>query len=694
MTFPSGGLSKYMSFFVDSPIGRHNGTTKLKRISRRIYIVITLATVLAVLVFAFVLIEVNASRSDLLASKRAEAKTLVEMFAQGGASYMLANDTMEDLLIRHLHAAAILIRHSESHNALNAAAFDRIAKETEISFAAQTDSEGAVLVSSIPFSLPVDQLGESFGELRDGELEWIASPGTISPVDSVAYYLLIAKSSLPGRYIVTGFRSDLLLEYRKQIGIGALLKNLSENRDIQYVVLQDEAGIVTASRNVRSMSPIDADPFLARAFATDSAFTRITDYEGEKSLEAVHVMYGSDSARYLARLGLSLQSVRTIQQRAMQRVILVGAGMLLLGVFVLGFLLTRQRFASLQEEHRRVKTSTDIMLENIADGIVAVDETGAVLFMNSAARRLFPVEADIMNGDILQLRRTLQTGTAIPYIETSLSPVDGGQLSLGISTSVIASPKGAIESVIAIVRDLTEEKRIEEQMRRHERLTALGELAGGVAHEIRNPLNAIGIIAQRLKSEFHPQNDGDEYLSLTSTVRNEVERVNKIIKQFLDFAKPPALHREPSDVSAVIREAAAVIDSQAKNTGVSLHIDSAPGIRSNLDRNAFKQALLNLFQNALDAMPDGGMLTVETALQTNAVSIRIADTGHGMNPETQARMFNLYFSTKHSGTGMGLSIVHQIITEHDGIITVNSAEGKGTEFIVLLPPLNETNRSQ
>ena len=226
-------------------------------------------------------------------------------------------------------------------------------------------------------------------------------------------------------------------------------------------------------------------------------------------------------------------------------------------------------------------------------------------------------------------------------------------------------------------------KKLEEAARRQEKLTAMGELASGVAHEIRNPLNTIGMIVQRLKREF-PVNDG-EYDSLLKIVRDEVSRMNKIIEQFLRFARPPSLQLEPTNMAEFLNEVILQIKSQVEDKGIQLEelIESLPEI--NIDKAQMKQALLNLILNAIEATSQGGKISIRAYSDAQEVRIEIADTGVGIPEENLAKIFDLYFTTKDTGTGMGLALVNRIIVEHGGRIEVSSQEGEGTKFILSLP---------
>jgi len=255
-----------------------------------------------------------------------------------------------------------------------------------------------------------------------------------------------------------------------------------------------------------------------------------------------------------------------------------------------------------------------------------------------------------------------------------------------ISTSILYNDKGEIDSAFAVIKDLTEKRNLEETLQRKEKLTAMGQLASGVAHEIRNPLNAIGVISQRLNLEFKVKSDEEEYYELTNLMVQEVRRINQIIEQFLKFARPPKLVLMPTNLLELLESTISFIRSEAEANNVKILSDfqSVPALL--LDQNQIKQALQNILRNSLEAIEGPGTIEVRTAMiNSSEVAIEIIDSGEGMNKETLSKIFNLYYTTKPKGTGLGLSLVHQIISQHNGRIEVGSEPGKGTRFVIYLP---------
>jgi len=223
----------------------------------------------------------------------------------------------------------------------------------------------------------------------------------------------------------------------------------------------------------------------------------------------------------------------------------------------------------------------------------------------------------------------------------------------------------------------------EEQLRRADRLSALGELSAGMAHEIRNPLGSIKGAVEILKDDYAPEDAKFEFIQI---LLKETDRLNHIVQEFLGFARPKHPEFQLVDVNESLESLLTLTGQEARKTGVVVEkkLDAAIGKR-NLDAGLLKQAFLNLILNAIQAMPQGGTLTVQSALLSDAVEVKITDTGVGITEEGRKKLFTPFFTTKKSGTGLGLAITYRIIENHHGNIAVASEPGKGTTFSVKLP---------
>ncbi|NLI15396.1 MAG: hypothetical protein GX409_03825 [candidate division Zixibacteria bacterium] len=228
-------------------------------------------------------------------------------------------------------------------------------------------------------------------------------------------------------------------------------------------------------------------------------------------------------------------------------------------------------------------------------------------------------------------------------------------------------------------------QRLERDKAINSRQIAMGELASGVSHEIRNSLNAIRVIIQRLQREFTPQNDKAEYAQLTDMIRKETDRINGTIEQFLSFAKPPVLHKETANLNDCLKDIVALVEPRVKSKHCSLKTEYGSLPLMKFDHELCRQAFLNLLDNALAAVGDDGIISVKTFQENDAIVVEIADNGPGVPDHDKQRVFDLYYTTKSGGTGLGLPTVLRIVREHGGRIDLLDSPLGGALFRMEFP---------
>ena len=358
---------------------------------------------------------------------------------------------------------------------------------------------------------------------------------------------------------------------------------------------------------------------------------------------------------------------------------------------------------------QQIRDLTADILDGIVDGVVVTDERGTVLLWNRAAEEMTGIAEHDAVGKaavevlaenpavVAQLEKTLAAGRSYSDYDAVLSTRHRPPLPVGLVTSVLSDRSGSPLGAILTVRDQTGVRDLKERMRRADRLAAIGQIAAGIAHEIKNPLVGVRGAAQLMKAELTPAAGGSltEYLDV---ILKEADRLNGVLEGILDFTRLKPIASAPLNIHAVLDRALLLQEENARRNGVVLSREydpSLPDVVGNQDQ--LLQVFLNLIKNAIEAMPSGGKLTVFTRMSDLFTSVqadnrkhhlmvvKITDTGSGIRQEHLQDIFAPFFTTKDKGVGLGLALSYQIVQEHLGTVRVESAEGAGTTFSVYLP---------
>jgi two-component system, NtrC family, sensor histidine kinase HydH len=670
--------------------------------------VVAATVAVAVLMIGTALIELRQSREELYHQMGVGALALAGTIDRSGANNLLSMDKIEDLITERLLDNAVYIAQLDSAGLLRPGDLPLYATQHHLYRINIFSPRGTKVVSSHSSSAHHALLPEKnsptevLAPILKGNADHLIIGLKEARIEQGQRYAVAVRRTHPaGGAIVVNLDAADLLSFRRAIGIGKLLKDLGNNSGIAYVALQDTQGIMAASGGVQELSSINADSFIVRAIATDSTITRVLPFNDTEVFEVVRPFAPGGTPIGVLRIGLIMDEVRNAETRMLRRTVIMSLVVLVLGTLTFVFLMAQQNYQQMEKRYRSIRTYTGNILAQMRDGVITLDPTGKVTIFNARAAEIFGVRSDEVEGRAVNdladgKARVLKEFFAGPDGSTERSVVlpGGNRRIVEVSLSTIRDTAGSIESRSAIVRDLTEARRLDRDMQRTNKLTAMGELASGVAHEIRNPLNAIAMIAQRFTKEFTPRSGVKEYRALTAVMQEETRRVNAIIRQFLAFARPPKVTRRQTRVPDLISHVASLFASQARGKAIAF-VASAEGTGTAfLDPEQLNQALLNLLQNALDATPQGGRITLTATAVPEGVMFVVSDTGAGMPQAVLENIFNLYYTTKDHGTGLGLSITQQIVAQHGGTIDVESVEGKGTQISIMLPAGDSDNKME
>jgi len=487
--------------------------------------------------------------------------------------------------------------------------------------------------------------------------------------------------------IVLNVDAQELLNFGNRVGFGTLLKDITTNPNIMYVALQDYDGIIAASGSVELLEDIDSSDILEKTMDENKYNWRIVEHGDKEVFEALHPFVHNDYLVGVFRLGLSLEPLENINKRITQRMILTGIVLFLFGYVTLILIFTRQNYALLNKRYKEYEVYSQNILENVNDGVIVLDSASNIKTINKSALKLLGVKNQEGN-NIKQLFGD-KNCLLILNSELSILQIDciiNDQTKYFIVSRSIFRPDENETNTVLIISDVTEQKILEKQIQRNERMTALGELASSVAHEIRNPLNTIGTITQQLRIDFVPAENIEEYKTLSELVYKEVKRINDTIENFLIFAKPMPLKPELINTSTFFEQIKKQYEALLIQKKIVLTLNEYWSGNVKWDPQQIRQVLINLIQNSIESIENNGVIELNISqLDSNKIEINLTDSGKGIPVEIVNKIFDLYFTTKQKGNGIGLSVVQKIIYEHNGIISVENKPVKGAVFRIIIP---------
>jgi two-component system sensor histidine kinase PilS (NtrC family) len=438
-----------------------------------------------------------------------------------------------------------------------------------------------------------------------------------------------------------------------------------------YIVIISASSLFLSPRDVMITSLACAVAFTASALAVLSGFGQASTSD----------LLGAGKAQTFQSIGLfdvaffvvGLLSARLAERQSRSDVRLIAA---------------TQSLASLRALHERI-------VESIRSGLVTTDLLGRIYTFNAAAEEITGYQEEDVRGQdasiffgeikgiISHLLDAPGPGESGPRFEADCLTADGLRLRLGFSISPLFSESGDTTGTVITFQDLTQIRALEETSRRQDRLAAIGRMAASIAHEIRNPLAAMRGSIQMLRADMEGDSSQTELMEI---ILRESDRLNRIISDFLSYARPRSIIQSKVDLGELLKQTFTLLRHSAEiheDHVIKEEVPAAP-VLVNADSEQLQQVFWNLARNALQAMPTGG--TLRAALQKNSnhrLRIVFSDTGRGMSPEQVEHLFEPFSSTT-GGTGLGLSIVYQIIRDHGGTINVRSREGQGTTITVEL----------
>ncbi len=636
--------------------------------------------------------ELQQSKDELFNLMENQAHSLLESILISSQEVYYASSEIEEEMNARLLNNASIVRILLEQDRVNDLVLKKIAEDNHLFRINIIDKNGKQLYSSASSAMqyaPVPELQaqQYLFPIFNGEKDTLLI-GLRKSRMGAGFRYVVALASSNNDAIVLNLDAEKLLEFRRRVGVGILIRRLAENKNIIFSALEDKEGIIAASPNVDSLKSFSKFDKL-KSMSTDSAFAwEVAPFNGEVLFQAAHIFELDGKMNGLIRIGLSLEPLNLIYERITRKSIIIAIILFVLASVIFTLVFVKQDLESVQKQYKKIESFSNEIIQSVSDAIVVVNKNGKVIELNHSAEKLFGLSASI--GNETELSKIIENQDCLSILQNDSSiqqyecEINNEKRFLLISKSDFIDEDDNKNRVL-VIKDLTEIKQLEKQVNRNRQLKAMGKLASGVAHEIRNPLNAIGTIVQQLDKDFEPVENSEEYHQLAGLVYSEVKRINETIQNFLRFSRPEPIQKQLFNLKDLILNIEQQYSMLLKERMIELKIEQNWDGEVFWDRNQIKQVLINLMQNAIDAIKTNGKIKLNISNDEKYILIIISDTGPGISENNLERIFDLYFTTKAEGTGIGLSIIQRIIAEHDGMITVESKVGEGTTFTIKLP---------
>ncbi|UCE66143.1 MAG: PAS domain-containing protein [Candidatus Zixiibacteriota bacterium] len=521
-------------------------------------------------------------------------------------------------------------------------------------------------------SLAIDPEAQIIYELRETDGDrylW-----SFFPFDNEAG-LFVSKKWLLGKY------------GNQKLSLYYLLNQVAQESGVEYIMLQNLEGIIFASKKIASMPRISDDEFLLESLDSDTTRSRVIPFQDREVLETVS-NFKSKEFEGLFRVGLSMYGYRKIAGGMKRQVWFVVAALIIVGMIGFATVVGYQNYDLLKAGLLKASAISQSLLDSIPGPVAAIDSKNRITDINSAARSCFGLQAGYADGkdyfdlfpkDPFRFKNVI-SGKRSAGFENSMG--QDGERYFVTSTPLFAMD-GSVIGAIAVAQNITAARKLEEMAESRRRLSEMGALAASMAHEIRNPLNAIGITIQRMKNEIKPADKEDNYRRFMDGLRQEITRLNSIIEKFLAVAR--SVRPEMTSISSddLIRRALGLFAGQAESLKIKINYAGQKDYAFEGDRDGLIQALVNVIKNSVEAIGENGNIDISVNDIDDKIIISIADNGPGI--EDTALVLKPFHTTKSDGTGLGLSTASKIITDHGGELIIESSPGQGCRVDFVIP---------
>ena len=672
----------------------------LKRIiPPNLIIPVAISGILIVLISTF--LEYRSRKQDYEKILENQAVLFVKTLGNTSEKVYKAAEAVETEITNYLLSQLKLINIHDQSEKLNMNVLEKLIDTAGFDEIQIYDSEGKTDIyssrgSANPGIIPSNVI-KSFLIKGQNELIYLIADTLNMKDDRIA--LIIPRER--GGIFAGIIKLESIQSFRNYFGFGYFLKSLHSGEGLEYIVLENPYTIIAGSFEGFTISSFSEDNFLSEVLSENTIKARTLNY-GEKSIYEVAVPFnpGIETAAVL-RMGFSLSKYELLNAHANRRLFILVGVFIIVGIVLLNFGLTYRHRQLLKIDLDNLRNYTNIILENLASGVLTVRKNGKIQVVNKFASDILEKEyKTLFNKSYFELpeqfqkivEKTLKQKSEINKPQKQWFYINGNSRLLSIKSTTLKLENDE-DTCILLIDDITEQAKLEEQIQRNEKLTAMKKLSSAVAHEIRNPLSSIQLIIDYLKKKYKPSENLDKYNSFMETLGKEISRISNIVEEFLKYARPPKINLSAMNFSEFFSDIRTLYRGKLEksNINITFNLEDHPEFRGDYEK--LKQVFINLIENAADAITPPGKISITGRISGESgesYEISIEDTGCGISENETKQIFDLYYTTKKKGSGIGLAVVEQIISQHSGTINVQSRTGKGTKFILKLP-LNLVN---
>jgi len=500
--------------------------------------------------------------------------------------------------------------------------------------------------------------------------------------------------------------SDAADEKNRIFNMQKLLIAIAQQPDIDYIIVTDNEGSIIADSDPSMISQkygLDLDTAQI-AQSRETKWRQTANPQGADTFEVYRGLFplyldyqehpnGPEKVQgeFVIYVGFNMGKIEKATAVDTRNTIIRIIVLLLVGSLAIISLFLVQAYRLTSSTLSRMKVFSETLIKNMPVGLVAFDGGGKIISCNEKAQEILEVSCP----DLSEAKYTENLPEPLQNLLAGL-PAKGGLVEQDIEITAFDGEKkkwevlGAVlvdddisSGKMLLIRDVTQIRELEKEVARSRHLTSISSLAAGVAHEIRNPLSSIKGFAVYLKERL--QSDSEDKKT-ADIIIDEVERLNRVITQLIEFARPMDLKKESARLSSFVEHTVKLVEPEVSNNNVTVNINvgkNEPFVEADPDK--VKQVLLNIFLNALMAMKKGGSLDIDIIEEKESVQVVVKDTGKGIGENDLPRIYDPYFTSKPAGTGLGLAVVQKIMEAHGGKISVESARGKGTKVSLYFP---------